>query len=100
MKITRDARLVFLLMNVIFLSNVSRLIFSPLLVSIMSDLGFSQSRAAGLFLIIALGYSPGMLFSGYLAARIRHRGTILCSLIFEAAGLFLTAISGTFALSS
>jgi NNP family nitrate/nitrite transporter-like MFS transporter len=66
-------------------------------VPIKEELGFSQSRAGSLFLIIALGYSPGMLFSGYLTARIRHRGTILCSLLFEAAGLLLAALSGSFA---
>ncbi|MDR3200704.1 MAG: MFS transporter [Spirochaetales bacterium] len=97
MKVTRRARLVVLLMSVILMSNVSRLIFSPLLVPIKDELGFSQSRAGSLFLIIALGYSPGMLFSGYLTARIRHRGTILCSLLFEAAGLLLAALSGSFA---
>jgi NNP family nitrate/nitrite transporter-like MFS transporter len=96
MKINRCAGLVVLLTGVLFMSNVSRLVFSPLLVPIKDELGFSQSRAGSLFLLIALGYSPGMLFSGYLNAWVRYRGTILFSLTFQGTGLLITALSGSF----
>jgi NNP family nitrate/nitrite transporter-like MFS transporter len=98
MKINRYARLVVILTTVLFMSNVSRLIFSPLLVPLKDDLGFSQSRAGSLFLLIALGYSPGMLFSGYLTAWLRYRGTILFSLIFQGTGLLIASLSGSFSL--
>jgi NNP family nitrate/nitrite transporter-like MFS transporter len=98
MKFPRSARLVGLLTSVIFLNMLARLVFSPLMVYIMDEFSLSQSRAASAFLVIYLGYSPGMFFSGYLAARIRHRGCIILALIFNAAGLCLAALSGGFSL--
>lgn len=100
MKFPRNARLVGLLTTIIFLSMLARLVFSPLMVYIMDEFSLSQSRAASAFLIIYLGYSPGMFFSGYLAARIRHRGCIILGLIFNAAGLCLAALSGGFGFMS
>jgi NNP family nitrate/nitrite transporter-like MFS transporter len=98
MKINRCAGLVALLTLVIFMSNVSRLVFAPLLVPIKDEMGFSQSRAGSLFLLIALGYAPGMFFSGYITAWIRYRGTILFSLILQGTGLLVVALSGSFAI--
>jgi NNP family nitrate/nitrite transporter-like MFS transporter len=98
MKIPHSARLVGLLTLIIFLGMLARLVFSPLLVYIMDEFHLSQSRAAGVFLVIYLGYTPGMFFSGFLAARIRHRGCIILALIFSAAGLSLAALSGGFGL--
>ena len=97
MKISRKARLILLLMGILFLSMFSRLIFSPLLVFIKDDLGLSQSQAGSLFLVITLGYSPGMLFSGFLSARIRHRGSIILSLLLGALGLIVVSLSRTYA---
>ena len=96
MKANRHAGLVALLLLVFSLSNMSRLVFAPLLVPIRDEMGFSQSRAGSLFLLIALGYAPGMFFSGYITAWVRHRGTILLSLIFQAAGMLIAAVSSSF----
>ncbi|MDR1625401.1 MAG: MFS transporter [Spirochaetia bacterium] len=96
MKVNRHAALVALLTLVLFMSNVSRVVFAPLLVPIMDELGFSQSRAGSLFLLIALGYAPGMFFSGCITARIRYRGAILFSLVFQGTGLLVTALGGSF----
>ena len=96
MRFTRKARLLLLLTGILFLSMFSRLIFAPLLVYIREDLGLSQSQAGSLFLVITLGYSPGMLFSGYLTARVRHRGGIILSLLLVALGLFVVSLSATY----
>ena len=96
MKFTRKARLLLLLTSILFLSMFSRLIFSPLLIFIREDLGLSQSQAGSLFLVITLGYSPGMLLSGFLTARIRHRGGIILSLLLVATGLFIVSLSTSY----
>ncbi|MDR2587908.1 MAG: MFS transporter, partial [Spirochaetales bacterium] len=90
------ARLVGLLTGIIFLSMLSRLVFSPLLVYIQDEFVISQSQAGSVFLIIALGYSPGMLFSGFLTVKMRHRGVIILSLFMEALGLVVAALSPSF----
>jgi NNP family nitrate/nitrite transporter-like MFS transporter len=98
MKFPHSARLVGLLTTIIFLGMLARLVFSPLLVYIMAEFGLSQSQAASAFFVIYLGYSPGMFFSGYLAALIRHKGCIILAMIFSAAGLCLASLSGGFGL--
>jgi NNP family nitrate/nitrite transporter-like MFS transporter len=98
MKIPSSARLVGLLTGIIFLGMLSRIVFSPLLPYIQEEFGISQSQAGSVFLIIYLGYSPAMLFSGYLSAKIRHRGCIIFALILNALGLILAALSGAFGL--
>jgi NNP family nitrate/nitrite transporter-like MFS transporter len=46
--------------------------------------------------VIYLGYSSAMLLSGYLAARVRHRGCIILALVFSAAGLTIASLGGSF----
>jgi NNP family nitrate/nitrite transporter-like MFS transporter len=96
MKIPPSVRLVGLLTGIIFLGMLSRIVFSPLLPYIQAEFGMSQSQAASVFLIIYLGFSPAMFFSGYLSAKFRHRGCIILALILNALGLILAALSGSF----
>ena len=96
MKTGRYMGLIALLTLVFSMSNMSRIVFSPLLVPIRDELSFSQSRAGSLFLLITLGYTPAMFFSGYITAWIRHRGTILVSLIFQGTGLLIATLSSSF----
>lgn len=85
-----------MLLSVLFLSMLSRLIFSPLLVFIQEDLSLTGQQAGSLFLVITAGYSPGMLFSGFVSSRLRHRGTIMLSLLLVAMGTFIAACSNTY----
>jgi NNP family nitrate/nitrite transporter-like MFS transporter len=96
MKFSSKARNVFLLAGILFLSMLSRLIFSPLLIYIREDLNLTQSQAGSLFLVISLGYSPGMLFSGFLTARTKHCGAIKLSLVIVAFGLTVAALSPSY----
>ncbi|MCX7788158.1 MAG: MFS transporter [Spirochaetes bacterium] len=85
-----------ILLSVLFLSMLSRLIFSPLLVFIQKDLSLTGRQAGSLFLVITAGYSPGMLFSGFASSRLRHRGTIALSLVLVAAGTFIACLSQSY----
>ncbi|GAB4366601.1 MAG: MFS transporter [Spirochaetales bacterium] len=87
-----------ILLSVLFLSMLSRLIFSPLLVFLQEDLALTGGQAGSLFLVITAGYSPGMLCSGFVSARVRHRGTIILSLLLVATGTLIASISHTYAM--
>ncbi len=93
MKMSGKARSILLLAGIIFFSMMSRAIFAPLLPYISEDLGLSHSEAGSFFLVISIGYAPAMLLSGFLAARLRHRGTILLALVLNAIGLSVAALS-------
>ncbi len=96
MYLSRNMRMLLILLSVLLLSMLSRLIFSPLLVFIQKDLSLTGSQAGSLFLVITAGYSPGMLFSGFVSARLRHRGAIVLSLVLIAVGTFIAALSSTY----
>ena len=94
----QNIRMLLLLMGVIFISMLSRLIFSPLLVFIQEDLSLTGKEAGSLFLMITLGFSPGMLLSGFISARLKHRGAIVFSLILVALGMGIAAVSGSYSM--
>ncbi len=64
----------------IFLSNfLSRIILGPLMPAVEKDLKIGHGEAGSLFLIIALGYCPMLLASGFISSRLNHRRTIILS---------------------
>ncbi|MCL1818485.1 MAG: MFS transporter, partial [Spirochaetaceae bacterium] len=91
-----SVRIVGILTGVIFFGMLSRAVFSPLLVTIREEFGLSLAQAGSVFLIIYLGYSPAMLLSGYIAARLRHRGCVVFAVVLNAAGLVVAAVSGSY----
>ncbi|MGH7854728.1 MAG: MFS transporter, partial [Candidatus Binatia bacterium] len=65
---------------VIFLLNfVSRIILSPLLPTIEKELAISHSQAGFFFFLTSGGYLVGLLSSGLLASRTKHRVAIVVS---------------------
>jgi NNP family nitrate/nitrite transporter-like MFS transporter len=69
-----------LLLTSTFLVNfLARITLAPLLPAIEKDLGVSHAEAGSLFLLITLGYLPSLLGSGFVASRLKHRGTIILS---------------------
>jgi MFS transporter, NNP family, nitrate/nitrite transporter len=65
---------------VIFLLNfVSRIILSPLLPTIEKELTISHSQAGFFFFLTSGGYLIGLLSSGLLASRTKHRVAIVVS---------------------
>lgn len=75
--------------GILLVNVLSRVVLSPLLPNIEQDFGISHAAAGRLFLFIALGYSPAMILSGFISAKIRHRYTILLSIFAASGALFL-----------
>ena len=82
---------ILLLTGIFFLNFLARIILSPLLPTIETDLGVGHGEAGSLFLLISIGYFISLLFSGYVASRLMHRRTIILSA--TAIGIALVGIS-------
>ena len=89
----RNLGTIALLILVLFFLFAARIIYSPLLLSIEQSLGLSHAQAASFFLFTAIGYGAVMVFSGFVAARIGHRNTILLSVLLAILGLFALSLS-------
>jgi NNP family nitrate/nitrite transporter-like MFS transporter len=87
--------LIFLLSGVFFLIMLSRMIFSPLLLSIEQDFGITHKVATTFFLFISLGYGIGMLLSGYVSSVLSHRYTIITGLLIGGISLLGGAFLGS-----
>ena len=96
MNISRKAWPILLLTGIIFFSMTARSIFSPLLPYIKDALGLNQAQAGSFFLIISFGYSPTMMLSGFVAERLRHRGTIILAILLFTLGLLVAAASSNY----
>ena len=79
------------LVGIFFLNFLSRIILSPLMPAIEKDLRIGHDEAGSLFLLISLGYCVGLVGSGFVSSRLRHKKTILLSSI---------AVGGAFAIVS
>jgi len=64
-----------------FLNFTSRVIFSPLLPVIESELDISHAASGSFFFYISSGYFLSIFFSGFVSKRINHRRTIVFSAI-------------------
>jgi MFS transporter, NNP family, nitrate/nitrite transporter len=64
-----------------FFTFVARFVFSPLFPAIGKDLGLKPSQAGALFLLGAVGMLVGSAFAGVVSAQLKHRGTILLSVL-------------------
>ena len=64
----------------IFLVNfLSRIILSPLMPTVKEDLKIGHDEAGSFFFLITLGYCTGLLLSGFISSRFKHRRTIILS---------------------
>ena len=64
-----------------FYTFVARFIFSPLFPAISKDLGLKSGQAGSLFLLGALGMLAGSFAAGLISSRLKHRGTIIMSVL-------------------
>jgi NNP family nitrate/nitrite transporter-like MFS transporter len=76
---------------IFYLKFMSRIIIAPLMPTIEQDLNITHGEAGFLFLLVSLGYFPGLLGSGFISARLSHRKTIIISSV--ALGMVLVIIS-------
>lgn len=74
---------------VFHLAVLSRLAFSPLLPTIERDLGVGHAAATSFFMLMSGGYAIAVLGSGFVAAVVKHRGTILLSIFGVALSMLL-----------
>jgi NNP family nitrate/nitrite transporter-like MFS transporter len=81
----------FLITSIFLLNFTSRIVLSPLLPTIESNLGLNHGDAGSLFLFLSLGYFIALLGSGHISSRISHKKTIAVSAI--AVGIALSAVS-------
>ena len=84
---------ILLLTLLFFLTFISRFIFAPLMPTIGEDLGITSSQAGSIFLMGSIGFFFASIFSGFIAARINHRGTFILSIL--GVGLALIACAFT-----
>jgi len=94
---SRKSQMVVLgLLTGIFLVNfLSRIVLAPLMPEIEKDLGLGHTGAGGLFMVIAFGYSAGLLGSGFVSSWITHRRTIALTAITCSMAFLLIAFSHT-----
>jgi predicted MFS family arabinose efflux permease len=68
-----------ILTSIFFMNFIARIILAPLLPKVEADLGLTHGAAGSLFLLISLGYFIVLLGSGFVAARLTHKRTIVLS---------------------
>jgi len=84
------------LLTGIFLVNfLSRVVLAPLMPVIEKELGLGHTAAGAFFMMIALGYSAGLIGSGFLSSRLTHRRTIALAAVACGCAFFLIAASQT-----
>lgn len=86
---------ILLLTLLFFLTFISRFIFAPLMPTIGSDLGITSGQAGSIFLMGSVGFFFASIFSGFIAARIYHRGTLVLSIIGVGLALIACAFSAS-----
>ena len=70
---------ILLLTVTFFLNFISRIIPSPLMPNIETELSLSHGEAGSFFLLISLGYFVALLGSGFISSQLTHRKTIILS---------------------
>lgn len=80
-----------LLTSIFFLNFCGRVLFAPLMPTVETALDFGHAQAGSLFFLISTGYFLSLFGSGWVAARLIHRHTILLSV--SILGFTLIAVS-------
>lgn len=76
---------------IFFLNFTSRVIFSPLLPVVSSELGLDYLDSGSFFFFISAGYFVSILLSGYVSSRLGHTSTIALSSCLS--GMMLLVLS-------
>lgn len=82
-----------LLTSIFFLNFIARVVQAPLMPAIERDLGITHAAAGSIFFAISVGYFIALMGSGFVSARLTHRGNILLSGFAVGAAMFATAAS-------
>ncbi|MFH1034595.1 MAG: MFS transporter [Pseudomonadota bacterium] len=84
-----------LLTSIFFLNFCARLVMAPLMPRVEQSLSLSHAQAGALFLPLSLGYFTTLLGSGFVAARLTHRGSIVLSALATGLALLLLPLAGS-----
>lgn len=84
------------LAGLFYLNFTARIIFSPLLPTISSELGLSRTDAGSLFFCMSSGYFVSIILSGHVSGRINHKRTIILSSVASGTMLLLLPICTSF----
>ena len=87
-----------ILMLLVFFNFLSRGLFSPLLPMLEQEFGVPHAQSSSLFLTMAVCFSISMMVSGFLSARLHHRGVLVLYELWVGAALLLCAVSPSFIL--
>ncbi|MFH1139589.1 MAG: MFS transporter [Pseudomonadota bacterium] len=79
------------LTGIFFVNFTCRVILGPLMPAIEADLSINHTQAGGLFLLLSIGYFVSVVGSGFISARLGHRGTIILGALSLALALFVLA---------
>jgi len=77
------------LVGIFFINFLARVILSPLMPTVEKDLGIGHDEAGSFFFFTTLGYCIGLLLSGFVSSRLKHRGAIILSSFAVGGSLFL-----------
>jgi NNP family nitrate/nitrite transporter-like MFS transporter len=83
------------LTGIFYLNFLARIVLSPLMSMIESDLYIGHGEAGSLFFCISLGFFPGLLCSGVASSRLTHRWTIVLSSVAVGGALLAVSLSHT-----
>ena len=83
-----------LLTSIFFLNFSARIVYAPLMPEIEAELNISHADAGSMFFYISIGYFITLLGSGWVAAGLNHRRTIILSTVVLGLALICTAFSG------
>lgn len=84
---------VFFLTAIFFLNFLIRIIISPLMPTILADMGLTPDQAGSFFLVSASGYCMALLCSGFVSSRFWHVKTIGFSAIATGLMMVLTGLT-------
>jgi MFS transporter, NNP family, nitrate/nitrite transporter len=84
---------VFFLTALFFLNFIIRIIISPLMPTILADMGLTPDQAGSFFLVSASGYCVALLCSGFVSSRFLHVKTIVFSAIATGLMMVLTGLA-------
>ena len=84
-----------LLASIFFVNFLSRIVLAPLMPVIENDLGLGHTAAGAFFMMIASGYSIGLIGSGFLSSRLTHRRTVALAAVACGCAFFIIAAGQT-----
>ncbi|MDY6789885.1 MAG: MFS transporter [Thermodesulfobacteriota bacterium] len=84
-----------LLSAIFFLNFTARVVYAPLMPEIEANLDITHAAAGSLFFYLSIGYFITLLGSGWIAASLNHRRTIILSSVVLGLTLIFTAFSSS-----